>query len=247
MNSDDTVEFKLNIQNIKSKNLVDNFVSKIKDGFVRKGIQKDIDYEIKVVNNNPELFQKKGAMYGGSDSTFPYSVFEQLFDYIDNNVRVIKPEKIRSDKYVKTQDAKKRTLDGLFAKADETQVNPDNTILNNDNKLKNTWDELFAKKGEQTDVVNSSTNRNDEKPNIDLNQKQTIYQTDNQTKTFEYGQNKITNNNNDIDDVRIPDKGATVTTNEESEYTVIVLLNKKYVKMCIHNNMGKRELLKVLE
>lgn len=248
MNSNDTVEFKLHIQNIKGKNLVDNFVNKIKEGFLRKGIQKDIDYHIKVVNNNSDMFKKKGAMYGGSDSTFPYSLFEQLFDYIDNNVRVIKPEHIRTDKYVKTQDAKKRTLDGLFSKADEKPINPENVIDTPVEKIKNTWDELFLKKGEQyaaeekvDNLQQISQTQDQPQPNYgkDIDDAQQISQSQSQDQP-KYGK--------DIDDVHIPDKNASpTTTNEEIEYIVTITLNKKYVKMCIHNKMSKRELMKVLE
>ena len=223
-----TVEFKLHIQNIKGKNIVDNFIEKIKDGFKRKGIQKDVDYTIRVINNSNIVKRDSNVMYGGaSDSTFPYSIIEGLLDYIDGNVRALKPENIRSDDYVKTQEAKKRTLDGLFSKGDmiDASVNIEN--VSNDNQTTQqssstsnikTWNDLM-------------TSRTTQQPPPPQPQSQTQPQQQQQE-------------NKDIDDVQIPN---VKILNEETEYIVKITLNVKYVKTCIHSNMGKRELMKILE
>lgn len=116
----DTVEFRLNIQEIPTRKIVASFVEKVRQGLNTKGLRENKEYSVEIEGDELPLLTENMMLGGASsntDSTFPYSIMERFLDYIDNNVRPIKAENIETDEYKKTEDNKRRILDGMFNEA----------------------------------------------------------------------------------------------------------------------------------
>jgi hypothetical protein len=247
MNTTNSVEFTFQIQDMEGRNIVKSFIQKAENGFVAKGWKNEIDYKIEVkLTEPPRIEENKKFVGGGTDSTFPYNVFENFFDYIDNNVRVIKPENIQTDEYQKTADVKKRTLDGLFGKPIEV-IQEDNEIKTSENRI-NKWDDLFGvidtqKKENKTDglvkdledTVKDATKSLDDMGYVLKN---------NYTTADEDSKNK-----RNVDDIILPQQKIEIEkykmTQKEEEYTVVIMVKREHIKMCVSGDMGKRELMKL--
>jgi len=144
------VEFIFYVQEIPKRNLVGKFIDKIKTGLEKCGLVENKDYEFSVERNNLPIIQKEMMVGGATDSTFPYSIMEGLLDYIDNNVRVIKRENIKTDEYEKTVETGKRILDGLFTRI-ENRVEKVQDEEEKKPQLPNSWDNLFVDTSKKED------------------------------------------------------------------------------------------------
>ena len=252
----DSVEFTFYIQELPDKNNVTNFVEKMKAGFTAKGYKEGVEYTLSV---RPRHFEKGSSdvMHGGSDSSFPYNIFERIFDYIDNNVKVLRPENIKTDEYQKTSEVKKRTLDGLFAKPvpltkDDIEKAPTDSIT----KPHSTWDELFEPNENIQRDKRADSIIDDVKDTVEDTKKsverigETIKEytvgDDGKTKYIDGYKTPVAAN---VAAAEPPPSNPTAKIPEqkkqEEEYVVIVSMKRELVRMCISNNMGQRELRKL--
>lgn len=262
-----SVEFRLNIQEIPKRNLVANFVERVRQGLGSKGLRENKEYSVEIEGNEiPTLTENMmlGGAFKNTDSTFPYSVMERFLDYIDNNVRSIKTENIETDEYKKTEDNKRRILDGLFNEAPKAPTQ-DTTQAPDERKdeLPNTWDKLVVEPTAPTTEVKDQTssifdylftsNKNKTEENIE-HQKETQKPTINQDIIVE-NISTSQDQKSKKDDLRAQEtdtvtksstQSSQVPIKIEGEYLVKIYINRKYVQSCVERGLGKRELMRII-
>jgi len=222
MNSD-SVEFRFNVQEIPSKFTTRDFVDKIKEKMYSKGLQENKDFTLEIKTGDLHNIMKVGGRksnYCLTDNTFPYCAVENLLDYIDNNIYVIRPENIKTDDYKKGMFKKDKSIDDFFFKKDVPQtvtVEDDEK----DDKLK-TWEALTNPTAE-TPLPTPPT----PPPPLMTNEKPEVPKTQNLS--------------------NIVSVKKEIISSIEKEYQIVLYLKKKYMKNYISKNLGERELKKLLE
>lgn len=244
----DTVEFRLNIQEIPTRKIVASFVEKVRQGLNTKGLRENKEYSVEIEGDELPILTENIMLGGASnntDSTFPYSVMERFLDYIDNNVRAIKSENIETDEYRKVEDNKRRILDGLFNEA--APKAPTQVQTETKDELLNTWDKLTV-----------DTSAPPPAPTTDgKDQTSSMWNylfTSNNNKTIENIEPQETTINRDtnvenietVQDTEKSTQPSQTPVKIESEYLVKIHISRNYVKSCVERGLGKRELMRII-
>jgi len=80
----DKIEFVFRIYEIANKHIAETYVNEASS----KMNQLSLKYNFQLINEE----DGKKIMFGGSDSTYPYNLFESVFDGISNRVRGVAPK-----------------------------------------------------------------------------------------------------------------------------------------------------------
>lgn len=95
------IEFIFKIYEIANKHIAENYVNEVKQQLEEKSIKHSFQLITEPDNN---------VMYGGSDSTYPYNLFESAFDGITNRIKGVVP-KTNTESYA----IRKGIFDRLFS------------------------------------------------------------------------------------------------------------------------------------
>lgn len=118
----DKIEFVFRIYEIANKHIAETYVNDASN----KMDQLSIKYKFQLINEE----DGNKIMFGGSDSTYPYNLFESVFDGISNRVRGVVP-KVPSV----SLSARKGIFDRIFS-GFSTGTEPGNNVPNEENGSK---------------------------------------------------------------------------------------------------------------
>jgi hypothetical protein len=119
----DKLEFVFRIYEIANKHIAETYVNDASN----KMDQLSIQYKFQLINEE----DSNKIMFGGSDSTYPYNLFESVFDGISNRVRGVVP-KVPSV----SLSTRKGIFDRIFS-GFSTGLETSNNVPNKENGSKN--------------------------------------------------------------------------------------------------------------
>jgi hypothetical protein len=121
----DKIEFVFRIYEIANKHIAETYVNDASN----KMDQLSIKYNFQLINEE----DGNKIMFGGSDSTYPYNLFESVFDGISNRVRGVVP-KIPSV----SLSARKGIFDRIFSSFKTEPSSSEDKVVSSEDKVVST-------------------------------------------------------------------------------------------------------------